>query len=68
MSEALYERTLARLIHEARDEIVHQLAQGVPKDYADYRERVGMVKGMETALAKMTETRETLYGKEKDKT
>lgn len=65
MSDALYAQTLQKLIEEEVGEIQHQLKQGIPKDYAEYRERVGRIDGLETALAKMKETREKLYGKDK---
>ena len=65
MSEAHYESVLRKLIEEEVSEVQHQLSQGVPTDYPSYRERVGMIRGLETAVAKMTETREKLYGKEK---
>lgn len=67
MSEALFERELRKVVDEEVAELSHQLGLGMAKDYADYKERCGVIKGLQSITDKIQFVREKLYGKEKDK-
>lgn len=48
---------------EARKlELAEPIVQGFPKDYPDYRERVGMIKGLTEAIAECAATERELNG------
>ena len=45
---------------QRRKELIEQMATGYAQDWADYRERVGTVKGLDTALALCDEVEKEL--------
>lgn len=60
--DTVFERILTQTLErEISDETGH-LAGGLAKDYADYKERVGKIAGLNTALTFIETVRKELVG------
>ena len=55
MDERFATRNLRGLLTKRRADLAAQIAEGYAKDWADYRERVGELKGIDGALAICTQ-------------